>query len=386
METPPPPTPPTAPQPPRPRRSLRRRLLHGLVFVVLALLFMELTVRLFWEPPPAFVGERLVNSGVFVPDDELGWRGAPNQEFLHELYGGHQSTIRTNSRGFRCGEHAPKKPAGKQRVVILGDSFAYGYGVDNHQTFASHLDQRLAGVEVINLGLTGYNLVQAHRLLQREGLGYEPDLVVVAFCQNDVTDRRMPTAAEQRRTRKQLAPRPGLKAFLLRHSYLVNFLRWQTNTIRPLRRFLQWTGLKEGDEGYDRLDPNLRPALRTWPAELRRQWDDTMAELLALNATCNRAGARLLVAAVPTKQSLSSAALAHSLAYSALATADFDLDKPYLALANFCREHGILFRNAKPALEGADAYLQHDMHFSPKGHRVFAEALEDPIRTALGGR
>ena len=63
----------TTSQTAKPRRSLRRRLLFGLVFLVLVILVMELAVRLFWEPPMRFVGERLVHSGLFVPDEHLGW-------------------------------------------------------------------------------------------------------------------------------------------------------------------------------------------------------------------------------------------------------------------------------------------------------------------------
>jgi lysophospholipase L1-like esterase len=70
----------------------------------------------------------------------------------------------------------------------VGDFFTWGYGVNDDQTLAARLEQLLEGVKVINLGVTAYGLEQEYRYLQSEGLSYNPDLVIINICANDIED------------------------------------------------------------------------------------------------------------------------------------------------------------------------------------------------------
>jgi hypothetical protein len=92
-----------------------------------------------------------------------------------------------NSRRYRDVEHEMEKPAGVTRIVILGDSFAFGQGVADEEIFARVLD-RMAGprVEVINIAKGGWSTINQFMAFQREGLAYEPDIVIVAAVTNDL--------------------------------------------------------------------------------------------------------------------------------------------------------------------------------------------------------
>jgi hypothetical protein len=98
-----------------------------------------------------------------------------------------------NRQGMRCDhdvEHA--KPAGRRRIVSLGDSFTIGYEVAATETFSSVLEARLraAGldVEVLNCGVSGFSNAEECLYLERELLKYSPDLVLVSFFENDLDD------------------------------------------------------------------------------------------------------------------------------------------------------------------------------------------------------
>jgi hypothetical protein len=71
--------------------------------------------------------------------------------------------------------------------VILGDSFAFGQGVADEEIFARVL-ARMAGpqVEVINMAKGGWNTINQFMAFKREGLAYEPDVVIVAAVTNDL--------------------------------------------------------------------------------------------------------------------------------------------------------------------------------------------------------
>jgi len=88
--------------------------------------------------------------------------------------------------------HVVPKPAGVYRVVILGDSVPNDPSIPYAKRFPSMLEAQLARdappgvkVEVINVSCEGYNTIQEVRLLEKVGLKYQPDLIVVTYVLND---------------------------------------------------------------------------------------------------------------------------------------------------------------------------------------------------------
>lgn len=118
---------------------------------------------------------------------------------------------RVNADGWRDRRHPRAKPAGVFRVVVLGDSIAFGYGVAEGEAFPQVLEAELASrapdarVEVLNLGVGGYNPYNEAKLLEDVGVGYQPDLVLVQFAVNDLTD---PTLHFSTQTRLRLGAIP----------------------------------------------------------------------------------------------------------------------------------------------------------------------------------
>ncbi len=93
----------------------------------------------------------------------------------------------TNSKGLRGQrEFTYEKEAGKQRIIILGDSFTFGDEVSDDETYASRLQQMLPRTEVINMGIHGYGHDQMLILLREEGVKYEPDIVILGFLPMDM--------------------------------------------------------------------------------------------------------------------------------------------------------------------------------------------------------
>jgi len=95
--------------------------------------------------------------------------------------------LRTNDLGFRDRPVGPKLP-GEYRIVVLGDSFTVGAGVDFEHIYTRRLEKAL-GARVVNLAVGGYNIVQYALVLQEVGLHLEPDMVLVAiFPDNDFSN------------------------------------------------------------------------------------------------------------------------------------------------------------------------------------------------------
>lgn len=366
-----------------------RRLKHGLFCVTVwlgTLACAELGLRLMWERPPKRIGTNLVAAQMFVPDDRLGWLMAPNRTVRHGLYGGHQAMVHTNSLGFRDDEHDVQRSDDAFRIVVLGDSFVWGFGVDNQDIFTVHLRNALSHVEVINLGVTGYNLSQTHQLLRQTGLAYEPDLVVVVVCQNDITTSRIPSPPEPSDERAEEATGGRwLKQQLTQQLLLYDLVRETVGRNKKLARFMVDVGLKEGLGGYDQLDVNVRPALLTYPEPLKKEWNSATAELRSIHETCRAHGIPVLVAAIPARQAIEEDAMLATLSYVDYEPEDFAWDKPYRNLGEYCDAMGVSYVNGYPTFRQSEPplYLRHDMHFNPAGHQLFAELLAPEIDRLL---
>ncbi len=121
----------------------------------------------------------------FQSDPTLGFRYRPDLD-VHRVRLNCDWTFTTDDQGYRV---TPNNPGAAEHptLVLLGDSFAFGDGVSNHETLAAALAQR--GVHVVNLGVTGYGSHQ-QLLALRDYLSKStpPDWIVTLTYTNDETD------------------------------------------------------------------------------------------------------------------------------------------------------------------------------------------------------
>ncbi len=116
----------------------------------------------------------------------LSFELAPNRQKKYEGV-----WIRTNSLGMRDSEPAPAEDDAASRIVVLGDSFTFGFRVDVDSTFPDLLESRLneettkQRFEVLNLGVSGYNTRDAALVLEHKGLLWQPDVVILGYSLND---------------------------------------------------------------------------------------------------------------------------------------------------------------------------------------------------------
>ena len=125
----------------------------------------------------------------------IRWHDDPRiiYELIPGLYGefrGHPLTI--NSYGFRGPALSLDKPSNAYRIIGLGDSVMFGWGVGDEDFYlyrlgellqATHPDRR---IEWINSAVPGYNTVNEVETRKRKLLGFEPDLVIVDYVGNDL--------------------------------------------------------------------------------------------------------------------------------------------------------------------------------------------------------
>lgn len=124
---------------------------------------------------------------MYVHHDTLGWFPAKNSKGTFK--GIKEVSVRHNSRGFRDEEHQPVE---NNRMMVLGDSFVWGYDVEEEDRFTEVLDESLDDLDVFNLGVSGYGTDQQWILLQKHFNFYSPNVVFLMYCaDNDRLDNRM---------------------------------------------------------------------------------------------------------------------------------------------------------------------------------------------------
>jgi len=90
-----------------------------------------------------------------------------------------------NAQGFRHAGTIVPDPAPHRRIICVGDSFTFGHGVGDADTWCERLAAGNPSVETVNLGEDGYGVDQAFLRYRRDAAGLRHDLVLFAFIAND---------------------------------------------------------------------------------------------------------------------------------------------------------------------------------------------------------
>jgi lysophospholipase L1-like esterase len=165
----------------------KKRSLKCLLFLLtlsVVVLIPELALR------PFTIDHRMRKSTtIFVKDQDLGWKLRPDSR---GRWGG--VDVQINSKGLRGPEILYERKRSALRILYLGDSVTFGYKLPRFDlSFPYAVENLLNGkgveVETINAGVGGYSPWQYDVYLRKEGMKYQPDVVVVGFVLNDVTEK-----------------------------------------------------------------------------------------------------------------------------------------------------------------------------------------------------
>jgi hypothetical protein len=152
--------------------------------------------------------------------------------------------VEANSEGLRDREFG-EKPAGVFRILGLGDSFAFGWGVENRDSYLKLLETRLSSTrgrlhEVVNAGIPGFGTYEELELLRSVGLSYRPDLVLLSFYEgNDYAnngDAPRSRLIEDGYLRDARTP-PGLLSRISEHSVVIGLVQAAGSGFALKRRF-----------------------------------------------------------------------------------------------------------------------------------------------------
>lgn len=278
-------------------------------------------------------------------------------------------TFRTNSSGFRNSHDISTKKPGTMRVIFLGDSFTFGWGVSDDEVltylFEKGLTARGQNVEVINAAVYGFDIdeyeIQLGRLLE-----YKPDIIYLGFClENDFNY----TVRDAGVVKEELRAERKKPSFYVRETFnnlhVVSFIRDRLYILFPgIRNLLFRAGVNNKRDIF----------LKIYPDSLQRLLNETEKALVKMNKECHARGIKFIVFLIPMREQVYNRAALN-------AFSDYDADRPNKALIQILNRNHILYIDLLPVFIGESKvskeklYFDSDPHWTKSGQRLTADTL-----------
>ena len=328
-------------------RNLIANLLLLITFLAISLVAAEITVR--WIVPQS-INPR------FMTDSGFGNRvPAANKQYKHSVPGEYSILITTNSFGGRGSSEYNKKPAeGVTRLCVLGDSFAFGYGVNDNEVVSYVLEERLnisaaqpeAAFQVLNFGVSGYGQAEQLTLYRNRVSEFDCEKVILFYFSNDLGNNIVSGLFEiddgGSLVRKNSEYLPGVRTqellygmpFLgdaLAQSHMWSILR---NIVSKQihNRMLREKGLKSYEGAADTSN------------------DLTIGLIRQLNIEITQSGSEILIFVIPNRA--------------------IESNFPFSEIL----ESGIEIIDGRKLVSPVD-YYEKDSHWKPSGHEKAAKAI-----------
>lgn len=286
----------------------------------------------------------------------------------------------TNSEGFR-GPEWDMSPA-RRNVLLLGDSFGFGWGVAWGETIGQVLEKRLQEVDpryqVINLAMSGYSINSVVRSFELYRDRFNPESVVYVFCPNDIEGMSPPLATGGYQL--SYKPRPGEKEdwVLLRQRNQPDYWSWDkvrrgsylhafyARYVRPIMsaRIRASLHTDAPPAGFD-FPPPLSGTIE--PPDSA----ETRFLLYCLQRLGGQVQGDLYI--IPTSDK------------TILVQKDNERNLRWV-LAKYCRgnerAHFVDFENVvRRTADGRKFYFKYDDHWTAQGHQLAADMLFDRLST-----
>jgi len=281
--------------------------------------------------------------------------------------------VRVNALGLRGPDIAPEPPPGVRRILILGDSVAFGQGLAEEETVSARLAAALhhagdARYEVVNAGVPGYDTTAEAGLLARLRPVLHPDVVVVVFSLNDYDPAPLYSPIGTL-IQRDLGDRT---ARWYDHSAFIVLGRWLLGWTHGSLLYQIARREHAPDEPGGRIAA-LEQAVERLHLDFYREpvpkyWDRMRHAFLALRRAA--AGCRLLVVIAPEAFQIEKP--------------DPDLTPQRRVLA-LCRETGVDCLDVHPRFAAAGGALFLDtLHPNARGHEVMAGVIAAALRAGAG--
>jgi hypothetical protein len=299
-----------------------------------------------------------------------------------------------NRRGFRTGEFSDRAAPGVTRIVVCGDSHAFGWGVDDGKRLSDYLSAGLAKklsrpIEVLNLAQPAASFPDYVLCAENASALGADALVVVVYAGNDFGETVARGAPRKWSSLRPDAPLRG-------RDFLRTFYLWHL-PVKAFAYFSQPSEFLEGEAGCQARVP-LADWGPFWQAlfqacVLRDKQTLEGAKSAAAKAVerfVTSAGCPVLIALLPSRlmthqtdavENANRVGGAFSVDAASAASLEAELSRNFLEIST--RKARYVIDLTPTVADAPNAYFPIDWHLSERGHEVVGEALAAKVVAAL---
>jgi lysophospholipase L1-like esterase len=165
------------------KKVIEKRIVINILLLLVAVIIPLTTLEVLFRPLASV--DFKFRIPLYQQDPELGWKLRPTtRKNFHFI----------NNKGLKGPVLSYAKQPNTYRILFLGDSVTFGSCLRYNYTFPYQIEAIMKNrfsldIETINAGVDGYSPWQEYIYLKKEGTRYNPDLIVVSFVLNDVTEK-----------------------------------------------------------------------------------------------------------------------------------------------------------------------------------------------------
>jgi hypothetical protein len=303
-----------------------------------------------------------------------------------------QYVQRVNNLGMRGADVVEAKPAGTYRILMLGDSFTMGKGVEDQQTFSVLLESALRrrvgacggpAIEVLNGGVDSYAPILSYLELTRDLGVLSPDMIVLNL---DVSDLVQEAAYRQiavygpngeivgvPQAERAVSLTERIREWTQRHLFITRALLYYLLERSDYREFSVRSVVEQA---------NMAVAAHTLAEDTEpreEQWRNIFDSLRRIQRYADAHGSRFLLSVYPWAHQVSDTEWIPG-RYAFMPEGSHPSDKSRETVRAMAAADGIEVIDLFPAFRAyqgaAPLFFQHDMHWTTAGHEVAAAGLE----------
>jgi hypothetical protein len=324
----------------------------------------------------------------FAFNPELGEIPVPYQKGVRHSPGIYTFAYNNNSLGMRGSREYQEKKETEYRILIMGDSFTYGFGVNDDQTFSRQVEKDLRAnhlsIEVINAGNPGKGTDYALKLFETIGRRLHPDLTILCFFPNDFQDNERgeyylvgkhgaltvkSLKDDQSRIKNLLFHLPG-------YNWLISWSQAANLAKQAGVDFIVNRAQKTGPDASAGLVVSYKKGLEGFSHRTNKGLTNLYVE--RLNAAVKHAGGELMMCYIPISQEV--------LDYRRTRT--FSADER--AIQHIAADNGMMLWSLTPLLAHSGQPIERlyyqEGHWTAAAHEIAAHSLSRFIQSGLGRR
>ncbi|RUM39910.1 MAG: hypothetical protein DSY80_11170 [Desulfocapsa sp.] len=284
-----------------------------------------------------------------------------------------------NSLGFKDTEFTQKKE-GTYRILAIGDSFAFGT-VPYQGLFLTLLEKKLhqitPGIELLNMGIPGIAPHEYYYLLGLEGIGVQPDMLLLTFFIGDDFSSSKPKkfydySALGAIGKQILDKRKTYHGKIYHHGTYCD-----TCPPMPIENFLA-------------IEEEKRYLFEKDNSTFAKHFENAKYSLRRIRKQCNRENIQLLVVVIPDAVQINTSLekQIRAGAFSPVANDSWDISQSNRILTNWMISEGIDFIDLYPYMKNnpAPVYKPNDVHWNLAGNKLASEVICSKLLTCGLGK